>query len=66
MTIGDYPELLAAGYLPNLGMIKSGGEIDAIEHDPELETIFGLTACTTNFARNSGRRCEPRAAPDLD
>src|SRR5271166_2923514 len=49
MTIGDYPELLAAGYLLNQGMIKSGGEIDAIEHDPELETVVVRTALPTNF-----------------
>jgi FdhD protein len=49
MTIGDYPELLAAGYLLNQGMIKSGGEIDSIDHDPELETVVVRTACTTNF-----------------
>ena len=49
MTIGDYPELLAAGYLLNQGMVKSGDEIDAIEHDPELETVVVRTALPTNF-----------------
>ena len=49
MTIGDYPELLAAGYLLNQGMIKSGGEIDAIDRDPDLETVVVRTALPTNF-----------------
>ena len=49
MTIGDYPELLAAGYLLNQGMVKSGDEIDAIKHDPELETVVVRTALPTNF-----------------
>jgi FdhD protein len=49
MTIGDYPELLAAGYLLNQGMLKSGREIEAIEHDPELETVVVRTASPTNF-----------------
>jgi len=49
MTIGDYPEILAAGYLLNQGMIKSGGDIDAIDHDPGLETVVVRTALPTNF-----------------
>jgi FdhD protein len=49
MTIGDYPEILAAGYLLNQGMLKSGGDIHAIEHDPELETVVVRTARPTNF-----------------
>jgi FdhD protein len=49
MTIGDYPELLAAGYLLNQGMIRAGGEIGAIDHDPELETVVVRTERPTNF-----------------
>jgi FdhD protein len=49
MTIGDYPELLAAGHLLNQGMIGAGREIDAIEHDPELETVVVRTERPTNF-----------------
>ena len=49
MTIGDYPDLLAAGYLLNQGMLRSGGDVTAIEHDPELETVVVRTASPTNF-----------------
>ena len=49
MTIGDYPELLAAGYLLNQGMLKTGRDIASIEHDPELETVVVRTAVPTNF-----------------
>ncbi len=49
MTIGDFPELLAAGYLLNQGMLKSGRDIEAIEHDPELEAVVVRTARPTNF-----------------
>ncbi|MFZ1107475.1 MAG: formate dehydrogenase accessory sulfurtransferase FdhD [Rhodomicrobium sp.] len=49
MTIGDFPELLAAGYLLNQGMLQSGREIEAIEHDAELETVVVRTALPTNF-----------------
>ncbi len=49
MTIGDYPDLLAAGYLLNQGMLRSGSEITGIEHDPGLETVVVRTATQTNF-----------------
>jgi FdhD protein len=49
MTIGDYPDLLAAGYLLNQGMLQSASEIAAIEHDAELETVVVRTKTPTNF-----------------
>lgn len=49
MTIGDYPDLLAAGYLLNQGMLRSGAEIVSIEHDPELEIVVVRTSAPTNF-----------------
>ncbi len=49
MTIGDYPDLLAAGYLLNQGMLRQGKDVTAIEHDPELETVVVRTAAPTNF-----------------
>lgn len=49
MTIGDYPDLLAAGYLLNQGMLRSGEDIAAIEHDPELETVVVRTHAPTDF-----------------
>ncbi len=49
MTIGDYPDLLAVGYLLNQGMLQSGRDVTAIEHDPELETVVVRTAAPTNF-----------------
>jgi FdhD protein len=49
MTIGDHPDLLAAGYLLNQGMLRSGSDIAGIEHDPELETVVVRTFTPTNF-----------------
>ena len=49
MTIGDYPDLLAAGYLLNQNMLRSRSEIAAIEHDAELETVVVRTHAPTNF-----------------
>ncbi len=49
MTIGDHPDLLAVGYLLNQGMLKSGADIAAIEHDEELETVVVRTYAPTDF-----------------
>jgi FdhD protein len=49
MTIGDYPDLLAAGYLFNQGMLQSDKDIDGIDYEPELETVVVRTVRPTNF-----------------
>src|SRR5262245_65630024 len=37
MTIGDFPDYLAVGYLLNQNMLRTDDEITAIEYDAELE-----------------------------
>ncbi len=49
MTIGDHPDLLAAGYLLNQGMLRAGSDITAIEHDPDLDAVVVRTAGPTDF-----------------
>ncbi|NOX74221.1 MAG: formate dehydrogenase accessory sulfurtransferase FdhD [Alphaproteobacteria bacterium] len=49
MTIGDYPDYLALGFLRNQGMLSVGDEITGIDYDEELETIVIRTAVKTNF-----------------
>ena len=49
MTIGDHPDLLAAGYLLNQGMLRSGSDIAGIEHNADLETVVVRTWAPTNF-----------------
>ncbi|MCP4935142.1 MAG: formate dehydrogenase accessory sulfurtransferase FdhD [bacterium] len=49
MTIGDYPDLLAVGYLLNQNMLKSDDEIMAIEHDKDLGVIVVRTKRKTNY-----------------
>ncbi len=49
MTIGDYPDLLAVGFLLNQGMLQSGRDVTQIEHDPELATVVVRTEGPTNF-----------------
>ena len=49
MTIGDHPDLLAAGYLRNQGMLADDDVITDIEHDEELEVVVVRTARQTDF-----------------
>jgi len=49
MTIGDYPEYLALGFLRNQGMLKDGDHVTGIDYDEELDVVVVRTAEETNF-----------------
>jgi FdhD protein len=49
MTIGDYPEFLAVGYLLNQGMLRPDDQLTAIEHDESIDTIVIRTERKTDF-----------------
>ncbi|MEO0915158.1 MAG: formate dehydrogenase accessory sulfurtransferase FdhD, partial [Pseudomonadota bacterium] len=49
MTIGDYPEYLAIGYLANQGMLLPEDEITGTDYDEDLETIVIRTARATDY-----------------
>ncbi len=49
MTIGDYPEYLAVGYLINQNMLTSDDRITAIDFDAEIDVIVVRTEGETNF-----------------
>ncbi|MEE8545247.1 MAG: formate dehydrogenase accessory sulfurtransferase FdhD [Alphaproteobacteria bacterium] len=49
MTIGDYPEYLALGFLINQNMLRADDEITAIDHDDELEVVVVRTRRETDF-----------------
>jgi FdhD protein len=49
MTIGDYPEYLALGFLRNQGMLRIGEEITGVDYDDELETVVVRTAVETSY-----------------
>jgi len=49
MTIGDYPEYLAVGYLVNQNMLHDDDEIVGIDYDDEIETVVVRTATETDF-----------------
>jgi FdhD protein len=49
MTIGDWPDLLAVGYLLNQNMLRADDVITAIEHDEEIDTIVVRTERETDY-----------------
>jgi len=49
MTIGDYPEYLAVGYLLNQGMLRRDDAITGVDHDEELEVVVVRTKRRTNY-----------------
>src|SRR6185436_8782559 len=49
MTIGDYPEYLAIGYLLNQNILKADDQIPAVDYDPDIDTVVVRTARETNF-----------------
>jgi FdhD protein len=51
MTIGDYPNYLAVGYLINQNMLLPDDEITGIDHDPELDVVVVRTKRKTDFEK---------------
>ena len=49
MTIGDYPECLAVGYLLNQNMLRNEDVLTAVEYDEEAEAVVVRTRHETDF-----------------
>lgn len=49
MTIGDYPEYLALGFLRNQGMITDADAVLGVEYDAESEAVVVRTEQVTRF-----------------
>ena len=49
MTIGDYPEYLAVGYLINQNMLRPDDTITGIDVDPEIDAVVVRTERKTDF-----------------
>ncbi len=49
MTIGDYPQYLALGFLRNQGMLHDDDVITGIDYDEELETVIVRTQAQTTY-----------------
>nr|WP_205661465.1 formate dehydrogenase accessory sulfurtransferase FdhD [Amylibacter kogurei] len=49
MTIGDYPEYLALGFLRNQRMLGDGEIVKSVDYDAELETVVVRTDGRANY-----------------
>ena len=49
MTINDYPEYLAIGYLYNQGMLKNYSDIKKVEYHKDIKKIVVRTYSKTNY-----------------
>lgn len=58
MTIGDYPELLALGYLLNQNMLRPDDDVAAVEYDEELAVVVVRTARVTNYEQTLKKKVQ--------
>ena len=49
MTVGDYPDMLAVGFLLNQNMLRADDEIISIDFDDDLDVIIVRTKRETDF-----------------
>ena len=56
MTIGDYPEYLAVGFLKNQGMLKSDDVIEVVEYDEELDVVVVRTERESNYEEKLSKK----------
>ena len=56
MTIGDYVDCLAVGYLINQNMLKSDDEVTGVDYDEEIETVVVRTVRETDFEERLKKR----------
>ncbi|WP_375261779.1 formate dehydrogenase accessory sulfurtransferase FdhD [Palleronia sp.] len=48
MTIGDYPQYLALGFLKNQGMLREGETVTGVDYDEDLEVVVVRTDTPTS------------------
>lgn len=56
MTIGDYPELLALGFLRNQRMLLPDDVVTAVDYDEELETVVVRTERQTSYEEKTAKK----------
>ena len=49
MTIGDYPDYLALGFLRNQGMLRDDDVVTGVDYDDEIETVVVRTERQTSY-----------------
>ena len=58
MTIADYPEYLALGYLLNQNMLKADDVVTAVDYDEDLAVVVVRTEGQTDFEDKLKRRTQ--------
>ncbi len=58
MTINDYPEYLALGYLLNQNMLLPDDEVTGIDHDEELAVVVVRTKRKTNYEKKLKKKVQ--------
>ncbi|MDP3547396.1 MAG: formate dehydrogenase accessory sulfurtransferase FdhD [Phreatobacter sp.] len=58
MTIGDYPDYLAIGYLLNQNMLKPTDVVTGVDYDEDLEVVVVRTDAHTNFEEKLKKRTQ--------
>jgi FdhD protein len=56
MTIGDYPDYLALGFLRNQGMLRDDDVVTGIDYDEELEVVVVRTARETSHEEKLAKK----------
>lgn len=58
MTIGDYPEYLAIGYLLNQNMLMADDVVTGVDHDEELAVVVVRTKRKTNYEKKLKKKVQ--------
>jgi FdhD protein len=58
MTIGDYPEYLAIGYLLNQNMLKMDDVVTSVDYDEDLAVVVVRTKRKTNYEKKLKKKVQ--------
>src|SRR6188472_1919691 len=58
MTIGDYPEYLAIGYLLNQNMLLPNDTITSVDYDEDLAVVIVRTKRKTNYEKKLKKKVQ--------
>jgi FdhD protein len=56
MTVGDYPDCLALGFLLNQNMLGPDDEVTGIDYDEEIDTVVVRTAQETDYEEKLAKK----------
>jgi FdhD protein len=58
MTINDYPDYLALGYLLNQNMLRADDEVTGVDFDEELSVVVVRTKRSTNYEKKLKKKVQ--------